>query len=1001
MRNARPNNHQNSKTKAATPPSSSQTRPPASATSKPEHAVDGTESRDNSRSLNLPQAAEEERVSTPLDRYAPTFIPAWLKEVNEDPNYSFEALPDSTSAGQVDYANYALQAWPSPLWRELQSGQIQIQDEEDQSAIESWLPEGGAGEGEALEAEGEETTNGDGISMQPSLSSYADSQSTELTSIPHQQTADGSGADATLSKLPRLESRTYDQHWLPLIREEARERLEELQSYSIYAQRLSIYNQKDNASKSANSVAALYTLAVPGVREERPRLYTGDCLFLRPLRVPPAHNPFDPMIQGVGWYHVVLEARVKAVRAIQGEVVIECPQLGAWIKSGIFGLSFSKFNVTFAPNHRTLDDSASSVDFLGRTLRPASTRARRLQKWLFPSVEDAAAEVRNVRDFEPLSWFDEGLNPEQKAAVASIVLHRREIPFLLSGPPGTGKTKTSVEAVLQIVQRDAHARVLVVAPSNPASDVLAMRLAKRMSPKELYRINDATRTFAEVPEELSAYTCVDQEKGVFVLPPWKDFMKAKVVVTACHDVPILLKCRVGSNTDLGELQNQLLPFLGQGPNPTITLHWTHLVVDEAGQATEPDLAPALACIAPHPLCHSVPSVALVGDVKQLGPAIRSAACRSHDLDVSLLERLSRRPAYAAAMSALQKLGRDLVVTGGQSRGHVSADFVNCGHLIRNYRARHPALLHLPSNLFYADSLVPSSLPTKRSIDLLSWQVESESSAACWTCSPKRGLAGSAQNSPSKQPMRFFDVRSDDEWVDEGISWWNEGECRRIVEICQNLTRNKGLALRPEQISVISPFREQVWRVRLMLRKADLGGVRVGPVEAFQGQECPVVIVSPVRSRARFVQRDRETSSGLIFESKRLNVAMTRAMELLIIVGNAETLGMCEEWRCVIGHAKRNGWMYCIKGKGEDSEGAESDVDETREVSALEYAETVGNGWWSIMTEAYEGRQATTNGQLQRERREPDTLQDQDGATSLLAGRMAAIALQADDIADQL
>jgi hypothetical protein len=43
-------------------------------------------------------------------------------------------------------------------------------------------------------------------------------------------------------------------------------------------------------------------------------------------------------------------------------------------------------------------------------------------------------------------------------------------------------------------------------------------------------------------------------------------------------------------------------------------------------------------------------------------------------------------------------------------------------------------------------------------------------------------------------------------------------------------------LEPKEISVISPFREQVWKLRLALRKLGLGGVDVGNVEALQGAE---------------------------------------------------------------------------------------------------------------------------------------------------------------------
>lgn len=46
--------------------------------------------------------------------------------------------------------------------------------------------------------------------------------------------------------------------------------------------------------------------------------------------------------------------------------------------------------------------------------------------------------------------------------------------------------------------------------------------------------------------------------------------------------------------------------------------------------------------------------------------------------------------------------------------------------------------------------------------------------------------------------------------------------------------------------VICPYRKQVLYVRQALRAANLGGVRVGNVDDYQGQEAKVVIISTVR-----------------------------------------------------------------------------------------------------------------------------------------------------------
>jgi helicase MOV-10 len=54
------------------------------------------------------------------------------------------------------------------------------------------------------------------------------------------------------------------------------------------------------------------------------------------------------------------------------------------------------------------------------------------------------------------NWFDRKIaaNPEQRAAVQNIVAGTSgRLPFIVWGPPGTGKTSTLVEAAAQVSHR--------------------------------------------------------------------------------------------------------------------------------------------------------------------------------------------------------------------------------------------------------------------------------------------------------------------------------------------------------------------------------------------------------------------------------------------------------------------------------------------------------------------------------------------------------------------
>ncbi|KAF5343775.1 hypothetical protein D9757_015109 [Collybiopsis confluens] len=80
-------------------------------------------------------------------------------------------------------------------------------------------------------------------------------------------------------------------------------------------------------------------------------------------------------------------------------------------------------------------------------------------------------------------------NPPQKQAVLLIVDQEPgSMPFVIFGPPGTGKTVTMVEAILQVLTLDSTSRILATAPSNSAADPIASRLAAAgLKSTELFR----------------------------------------------------------------------------------------------------------------------------------------------------------------------------------------------------------------------------------------------------------------------------------------------------------------------------------------------------------------------------------------------------------------------------------------------------------------------------------------------------------------------------------
>jgi len=91
------------------------------------------------------------------------------------------------------------------------------------------------------------------------------------------------------------------------------------------------------------------------------------------------------------------------------------------------------------------------------------------------------------------------------------------------------------------------------------------------------------------------------------------------------------------------------------------------------------------------------------------------------------------------------------------------------------------------------------------------------------------------------------------------------------------------AVEPKDILVVAPFNAQVNLLKRKLPK----GIRVGTVDKFQGDEAPVAIVSMATSNGA----DAPRGTQFLFSRNRLNVAVSRAQCLAIIVRGARLLDL--------------------------------------------------------------------------------------------------------------
>ncbi|MCZ8538726.1 DEAD/DEAH box helicase [Psychrobacillus psychrodurans] len=139
--------------------------------------------------------------------------------------------------------------------------------------------------------------------------------------------------------------------------------------------------------------------------------------------------------------------------------------------------------------------------------------------------------------------------------------------------------------------------------------------------------------------------------------------------------------------------------------------------------------------------------------------------------------------------------------------------------------------------------------------------------------------------PSEKP--YFEERMKD-----GKSRFNQAELDAIRDVLIDLndaTANakKEGRMDPDErksIGVISFYGEQVKRIdRLIGQQANLSHLtfRTGTVDKFQGMEMDVILLSMVRNN-----QEKSGDIGFANDYRRLNVALSRARELLILVGSS-------------------------------------------------------------------------------------------------------------------
>ena len=147
-----------------------------------------------------------------------------------------------------------------------------------------------------------------------------------------------------------------------------------------------------------------------------------------------------------------------------------------------------------------------------------------------------------------------------------------------------------------------------------------------------------------------------------------------------------------------------------------------------------------------------------------------------------------------------------------------------------------------------------------------------------------------------------------------------------MDLIEALLQSDSVDVDVRDIGVIAFYRQQVLKIRLMLRERNLGAVRVGGVHDYQGQEARIIFISTVVAKHRAFDPavdpigppDGRGSSEV---AKRFNVALTRGKALNVIVGNPLVLESDPCWRRLIEFTAERGsyrGCRCVTAKGTDA-----------------------------------------------------------------------------------
>ncbi|EHP87932.1 IGHMBP2 family helicase [Methanotorris formicicus] len=470
-----------------------------------------------------------------------------------------------------------------------------------------------------------------------------------------------------------------------------------------------------------------------------------------------------------------------------------------------------------------------------------------------------------------IGFFDKSLNESQKNAVINAL--RAMDLYLIHGPPGTGKTRTITEVIVQECMRKN--KVLATADSNIAADNILSNLSKYKN-INVVRIGHPTRISKNLIEHSLFYMVEKHEKYKAIkkikedmiglmderdkhkkpTPRWRRGMSDDEIVIFSklnkdirgipRDILKSMAKWIKTNEKIKKLREKMKKIEDEIIKETIRkadvvvatnsmagcdfleeFEFDVCVIDEGSQSMEPS--------ALIPIVKSKKLI-MAGDHKQLPPTVLS---EDEELKKTLFERLIKT-------------------------------YPNFSSILEIQYRMNEKIMKFPNKAFYDNKLkAHKSVESHTIFDLIDVEVDEEDKFII-----------------NEEPIVFIDVKGKEKRDKDSTSYYNEEEAKVVAKLV-GIFKKYNIP-----VSVITPYDAQVKLI------SNLCDGEVNTVDGFQGKEDEVIIISFVRTK----------KFGFLEDLRRLNVAITRAKRKLIIVGCKELLSQDETYRELIKSAKLTEFM---------------------------------------------------------------------------------------------